>query len=380
MIKGTLPTYTINLDAYNELLTNYSLRVKMPFIDYSKIKSGFIYFTTGTTKDEIVAQSYVLKAILNVVDLDEPYWKFLHCYVDRKQNAPLARAIAPTKAVSIVNGIIDKHYSPTEKEERYHMFEANDAAPGHVNPGIPMFISASRSDYPRGSYIEVWHNCCSYDLNGAYASCLIDIFPKCKEEFLDMFKHRHDNNNYYKSVFNFFVGCMTQNADKVARGAPKRKDLHPRTRFWIVQKVNELVGKGFAMVGGRIVYFNTDGIIVQGTKGIMPTGVLPGTWKLEHQGDVYVYRSGKGTPYTLIQEDDDMTGKILPLSLRSQIDLRKGKVVTFTRVREGDAFVPKNVEVATLTKFVDVYASDVIDNNQRELDTIGGLKHADSLF
>lgn len=101
--------------------------------------------------------------------------------------------------------------------------------------------------------------------------------------------------------------------------------------------------------GGRVVYGNTDGIILKNpTKKPEHSSALGG-FKLEYEGTVYTY---SGENYWIFQYEKDgeleITGS-LPLKLRKHIDLSKGQVVSFDRVRKeyGDIkiFEYENVEV-----------------------------------
>ena len=165
-----------------------------------------------------------------------------------------------------------------------------------------------------------------YDINGAYAKALCDIFPKAKTEIIKIYNERKTKPEN-KALINYFVGMLC-------------KKNYRKTFNWIVQKVRKKVEEAITYTGGILLYANTDGYAVSAPDRIINTTSLLGDFKLEYTGDIQIY-SGKN--YWVMQTGESITGTVL-YQVRNKIDLRNGVVVDYDRFKEHNCFIPINIK------------------------------------
>lgn len=164
--------------------------------------------------------------------------------------------------------------------------------------------------------VHRFKNCAEFDINSAYCSELIKIFPKAEDLLKQAYEDRkiHPEN---KAMFNYFVGMLTR------RG-------HRNTYNYIVQEVTKKLNQFIDAHGGwnNVIYANTDGVIMRLIEGYTyNTSKALGDFKLEAQGDCYVYR---GSNYNVFQIDGKLKGSML-FSARKFTDLSNGLVVEYER-------------------------------------------------
>lgn len=253
-------------------------------------------------------------------------WYQVLCVRDDAQQRDWGKLDNPAASCRRIKRILHKHYTDDEIIEIYKTHECDNSSIIHVPA------------YTVKDSICIFENCYQYDICGAYASVLVDMFPKCRGDFAYMYLHRHDDNNRFKNDFNFFVGCLTQNEKKRIAKSQRDEDLRdifPRTRHYIVNRISEkLIDFERNLGGEQVIYENTDGLIVQNPKKYIKSSTKIGEFKLEYFGTVYTY---KASNYWLIQlgndpmpTNNDMKGNI-PLSLRDRIDLSSGKVISYKK-------------------------------------------------
>ena len=341
MKKKPLKRQTISEELYNTILEqNTQKEYKADLADYvcGYKKRQTIYYNENT----IICNRLTL-TLLGVVDKED-----IDCWyqivLDKKveQEQPILESISPVQAVNRINKIIYNHYSKEEKEEIYNKHQRKSSQIYHYNNDI------DRQENP--NTIIKYTNCIYYDANGAYASELIKLLPKCEEELRYMFEHRHDQNNKFKNTFNYYVGCLTENEKKRAIKISQNKKLRqtfPETRHYIVQNVSDSMYHHYKTVGGSLKYMNTDGYIVKDPKYLLPDNKEIGTFKIEYQGDIYFYScdgSDGSSPYYIYQYGDEIKGN-LPLTARKLVDLRQGLTVKFNKVQtEAGNYIAENIE------------------------------------
>ena len=176
-------------------------------------------------------------------------------------------------------------------------------------------------------------NCYEYDINGAYASILVDIFPKAKKEILTLYNERK-LKPLNKDIINYAVGMMCRTG---YRGAYN----------YIVQRIRKQMETEVKRVGGRLVYANTDGFVVASPKQKLYVSNDIGQFKLEYAGDVYVY---EGANYWIMQLGEKKKGSA-PWMVRDKIDLSQGMTVSYKRKRCGYTYTAENLE----TRRVEIY-------------------------
>lgn len=179
---------------------------------------------------------------------------------------------------------------------------------------------------PQRNCILRFANCYAYDINGAYASILIDIFPKAKDEIVKLYNERK-SKPLNKDIINYAVGMM---CPKGYRGAYN----------YIVQRIRQQMNDAVKSVGGRLVYANTDGFVTASPKLPLSTSGELGQFKLEYAGAVYVY---EGDNYWIMQIGRELKGSALWM-VRDKIDLSQGKAVRYRRVQHGYTYTAENIE------------------------------------
>lgn len=229
---------------------------------------------------------------------------------------PVIADITGTYAWTAFNKILSKEYSPEEVKEQLHKFEAEHDdcwKQYHYNitnePGI----------------INVHENAYCYDINGAHADALAEIFPRCDDKIEKMYRERkkHPNN---KAIFNYFVGILCRKG-------------YRKTYNWIVQRTTMRLFDAMDYTDGLLIYANTDGFITKDPRRKLKTSKALGQFKLEYHGTVYTYSD---VNYTVTQYGKKMKGN-LRLMLRDKVDLSQGKVVHYKTVRKGN--VPHVMDV-----------------------------------
>lgn len=332
-----LKKMTVNEETFNYILQMFPYKQFESLREYQYgYKDRDIVYTDG--RDLIIVRRQL--SVLGLVEVD-PYkdnWYqiYVHKEIEQKENIIENDAgVSVGEAIKKINRIIHTYYSDEEKEQIYRNHEKESSTILHES------INTEPDTILRFS------DCYYYDANGAYASELIKLFPKCKEEFTEMYIHRHDNNNKYKNCFNYYVGCLTMNPEKEqfykSKGWTIRK-TYPKTRHYIVTNItNKMIKLKNKLRYESCLYLNTDGMIIQHPHNVVEHSDEMGEFKIEYQGDVYTYRDKN---YSIIQYGDEIKGN-LPLELRKYVDLRVGKVVHYDKIlsEDGMRYMCKNVEI-----------------------------------
>ena len=175
-------------------------------------------------------------------------------------------------------------------------------------------------------------NCYYYDINSAYASVLIEMFPKAKDIITKIYEERKIKPQN-KQILNYFVGNLV-NHERI--GAYR----------WIVNRISEKLIQTMRDVrnyNSTIIYANTDGFIVHNPSHTLESSNLIGDYKRENLDDTVYIFNNTYTPYGLIGYTDkngEMTLKGNCLcSARDKIDLSKGIVVDYKRKDTGFSII-----------------------------------------
>ena len=253
----------------------------------------------------------------------------------------LEKEVSGTTAYRVIDNIINKYYT---EDEIKHIFW-NHSAEYDVN---------KRQEHEHildtdivGSYeIHRYDNCYKYDINGAHTDAIIAMFPKARDELLELYKQRKKNPKI-KKYFNYFVGYLC------CKG-------HRKTYNWIVQRTTDKLREAVDRLGGDVIYANTDGVCVQNPSELIEHSTELGKFKLEYKGTVYAIKTPKTngyTPYILTQFGDELKGSV-PIVLRDKIDLRNNKYVLYKVENET---ININGESVTLQKVTNIKE---INNNE----------------
>lgn len=200
--------------------------------------------------------------------------------------------------------ILHKYYTEEELLEIFANNTHEKCKPMHFNP--------TKLD----DAVYKHTNCYKYDINSAYASAYINLFPKAYDDIMALYLGRHENPDN-KKILNFFNGML------------KRKGF-ARTYYWVVNRTNEIMTKALDEIGGKKLYVNTDGFIVKNPAKLIKHSTELGEFKLEHSGDVYIYVDKN---YFIIQAGQELKGNCMCM-VRDKFDLPNGKVVHYNKVRK----------------------------------------------
>lgn len=207
-------------------------------------------------------------------------------------------------AFNLLRKLILNHYTKEEFEKclNSHIAEYNQAnAQFH-------YIYGGKIDN-----IYTFENTYKYDINSAHAAALIEIFPKAKDVIVKLYEERkiHPEN---KKILNYFVGYLC-------------KVNHRKTYNWVVQRTTKILTDAIKLVGGKLLYANTDGFLVQNPKNLINASKTIGEFKLEYEGTSYFIQTRR---YWAYQCGNDITGNC-PVSARNRMDLSVGNYITYDK-------------------------------------------------
>ena len=338
MRKLLLKTVDINDEIFYKLLKMHKHCVKIVdnihdyFYGY-KDKTNIYY----NGKDTFVCQEYRLAVLCNITKYTG--WKQVIVRINCNQKAEIKETITGGRAKAYMMKILKKYYTAEEIDKRLNMFHAEydpDLKQQHYNGDL----------LPSGKILK-FTNTYKFDINGAHLDALCEIFPKAKDDFVRMYNKRH-KNPVFKEYPNRFVGCLAQKTDEMRKEHKMGK--YELTYNWIVQRTTEKLLLALNEVGGKQLYINTDGLVINDPESIICTSANLGEFKLEHCGNTYFYRDKN---YCIFQFGEDLAKKdVLKGSslteVRKYIDLSKGKVVHYDRIHENGTYIAKNIKEETL--------------------------------
>ena len=271
------------------------------------------------TEDELVVTEERLH-YLGLIKKEEAYtyWKQV---VVRKDEASLNNYVKPEisglYSLLTVNKNLFKFY---KKDEVRKILESYTTEYDYYLKQVHIL--------PDSTGLKVFKDCKGFDINGAHNDALVEMFPKAKEYFTKLFEERKEKPDN-KKIVNYFVGMLNTKDEK---GEAK---YFPKAYNWIVQRTTKKLMEGIDEVvdEGTVLYANTDGFIVQGTKKELKDSAKLGEFKKELDGDVYYYRDKNYWVIQYINTKNEVVlkGNVLN-SVRDKIDLFKGKVVHYDKI------------------------------------------------
>ena len=308
-----LRCFDINDTIFNKILTDLEYYVeeidKLENTSYYD-KKRKVLFIKGKTSDEdcIICQGKILNYYTNKIIVEDS-WKQVILRKNEQTNILVEDSIDGGTAWAYMLKILMTYYTRQEIDK---ILQA------HTDT-IPDDDKQYHYDWPNVSQnVQKRELCVKYDINGAHTDALCELFPKCKQELIQMYVKRHTNIKY-KKIPNFFVGMLK---NKGYDGA----------YWWIVQRTTKMLKAAIDKVGGILVYVNTDGFCVQYPNNKLPTSNELGDFKEEYKGTVYIYTNRKKSPYILYQFGNELKGSCMT-SVRKDIDLSKGNIVYYKKSR-----------------------------------------------
>lgn len=342
MGRATLNKIKVSEDIFNAILDHLPTLVKVeknlnPYIHgYSNKK--IIYYDG---KENLIIQKFLLRNILNENFNDgwKQVWITLDTNLSEKQTKK--DMYGPT-AYNYIMKIVKNYYNEDEINELL----AKNSIEGRYN--IQKHHNYASTPGFKLDTIYQFKNCYYYDINGAHADALSEIFPRCKEEFNKMHDERKIKPEN-KDILNYSVGMLV-------------KKGHRSTYQWIVNRTSISLNKAIFETTGlssdsKLIYANTDGFIVKDPVKELETNKELGKFKLEAKGDVYYYKTkgiNESSSYFIYQYYNNNGEKVikgnLPVELKKYVDLSKGIVVHFDRIYTGHTYKIDNVKVVNVNE------------------------------
>lgn len=332
-----LKTKRISSEIFNYILTEFSTKVK--FSDnihkefcgskYSGHSKMYIY---TDNYQYLVCSEYILNyASLQVCGVEcipgATTWRQVRCIMDYGVSNTETE-YAGSYCYNYIMRIIKKHYTEEEIDKIYRSHSVENKDKGYTQYHYLVELELDK--------IVKYDNCYLYDINGAHSYMLMELFPKAKPELLRLYERK----NYYKKIgdlegykkikclFNEFVGCLCRKEDS------NGKDYRG-TYNYIVQETTKRLYSAMDIVGGDILYANTDSILVHNPKNLLDVSNKLGEYKLEGSGRFYMY---KDKNYFLIEyknskNEYELKGNCRK-SIRHLVELRNNLVVHYDVERE----------------------------------------------
>lgn len=306
-----LKCINIRDDIINKILYDYEARVikikKLEDKSYYEYRKNIIYIED--TK-EIICPTYIINTRCNI---NLTSYLQIKCTPSTNTDKLYEESIDGQTAWNHVMKVLRKHYSDQEIKDK--LWAYGDT---------------------KGSYREQFHYtirnaqhgvrliplCVKYDINGAHADAICEIFPNAKPDLVALY-------NKSKKYINLFVGML------------KRKG-YIGAYWYIVDRTTQTLLNAMDYVGGKLIYANTDGFCVQKPDHELHTSHILGEFKEEYKGTVYFYQNDKKSPYFLYQFGKELKGNCMT-EVRQYIDLSKGNVVYYDRVSYGTYIKPENL-------------------------------------
>lgn len=242
-------------------------------------------------------------------------------------------SITGTKAKAYMMKIFKDFYTDEEIDERLNMFQAE------YDPSYKQYHYDFNAE--TGIIYKIT-NTYKYDINGAHLDALCEIFPKAADRLKKLYKDRK-KNQVLKKFPNLFVGMLAYKTDEQRKLHQSGK--YEKTYNWIVQRTTKKLFEALDTIGGNLIYANTDGAIIRRPKAKLNISDQLGDFKLEYNGDTYIYADKN---YILYQFGDEMKGSCLT-AVRPDIDLRKGKVVHYNIEQNSELHYRKAINIVKET-------------------------------
>lgn len=318
MSKKELKTFTLSDEAFDKLLIDNAKYV-IKTDDINKYiyghRSKVSIFYNGSNK-MILAQKRLTSLGLEVNN----NWQQCICLRKVKQTDNFRAAINGGTAWRRMFAKLCNYYTETEIDTCLAKYTAEyDKTKNQLHFN---YLPQNKT-----KIIHSFNNCFKYDINGAYAKALCDIFPKAEKAIMKLYLERKQKPEN-KELINYFVGMMC------VKG-------YRETYNWIVQNVRKQMEDTITLVNGILLYANTDGFAVYAPEKTLNTSTALGDFKLEYHGSAQIYA---GDNYWILQTGDEITGTALS-SVRKNIDLRVGKVAEYTRKRIGNVYIADSVNI-----------------------------------
>lgn len=320
-----LKVYNLSEEFFDTVVEHYSEFV-VKVEDFSKYTNGGSTFKDSIIFDGIkkivIRESLLFKLTTEKEERND--WVQCICYKKHKQKKDVQDGISGGFAWRIMKAKIKKagKYTEEQFDSKMKQFQAEYDAE-KIQYHFQWDIDLEEET------IYEYKNCRKYDINGAYAKALIDIFPEAKQAIVKLYEERKEKPEN-KDLINYFVGMFCVKGYRT-------------TYNWIVQHTRKQMEEEIAECEGFLLYANTDGFAIAEAKKQLNTSKVLGEFKLEYEGKMQIFL---GTNYWIIQAGDDITGSCLHQA-RKFVDLRKGQSVKYQRKKLSQSYTADHIQLLT---------------------------------
>lgn len=276
-------------------------------------------FTDGN--EWIVCQEYIVDYVSNCIE-GCTTWKQIRVRKNVTLNKP-QKTYNGSYCYNYIMKIVKKYYSEDDIVDimNKHSYEKTDSSD---DKQFHYYYNCKQYE------ITKLKNCYKYDINGAHAFAVFNLFPKAKEDLQKLYNKKDEykakgnieESNKIKALFNYFVGELCNKG-------------YRNTYNYIIKKVTDVLVQVMKITDGQLVYANTDGFVVSNPKKLLPPSNEIGMFKLEGSGDMYVYKDKNYwlLEYTNSKGSVEHVGSC-KLEVRKYISLANGDIVHYDNVRE----------------------------------------------
>ena len=232
---------------------------------------------------------------------------------------------------------LKKHYTYDEIDERIKSFSTRDEDTKEILHNTPFMAGKGHAVYESNKIFKLT-NVKYYDINKAYASNLMTMFPKLKDWILKQYKV---DKPYFKKVLNYTVGMMNHfyNSDpdhKLAKWHYLRNTIVTNTTNQLEKAMCKINSSN-----SFVFYINTDGFMIANPSEELEHSDAIGDFGEEvvDNGEVWFTRVCRedSVTYAIMQWFENGERQIKSLGgflqeekLTNQIDLSENKVLAFT--------------------------------------------------
>lgn len=313
-----LKSLEVSAEVFDKILYDYEEHVLLKH-DFNNYMCGYSE-NTGLSKNNIVyngdnkliCREYVVNGYTDAIAGCTTWKQIIVIRNDELENDKIEITVSGRRAWNTIMRHIKKFYSDQEIEtilKEHSLYNpTKDQKQKHYNAKVaPNKIFKYKNTY-------------KYDINGAHADAVIELFPKAKKLLLWLY-NRREKDPKIKKFFNYFVGYLC-------------KMGYRPTYNWIVARTSALLDKAMDYVDGTLLYANTDGFLVQNPVNLLVVTKNLGDMKLEASGDTYIVRTDNYILYQTYKADTgekELKGSCMKC-VRDKIDLSTGKTIVYDKV------------------------------------------------
>ena len=323
-----LKSLEVSAEVFDKILYDYEEHVLLKH-DFNNYMCGYSE-NTGLSKNNIVyngdnkliCREYVVNGYTDAIEGCTTWKQIIVIRNEELENDEIEKTVSGKQAWNTIMRHIKKFYTDQEIETIFKE---------HSLYSLTKDQKQQHSDSTTIATFKIfkYKNTYKYDINGAHADAVIELFPKARKLLLWLYNKKdklkqqgkEKEANKIKNLFNYFVGYLC------------RMGYRP-TYNWIVARTTAILTEAEDQVGGTLLYVNTDGFLVYNTTKTLVTSKNLGDMKLEACGDAYIVRTNNYVLYQTYKADTgkkELKGSCMKC-VRDKIDLSTGKTIVYDKV------------------------------------------------